>query len=388
MMKKFLKIFVIVFTIIFAFVGITMVGGFLFVKYGWSDVDGQVDSESHIYTHLEEDKNILIEPIIDNKPIIDAKYYSIKEIDILLDYLSEVKLQKSSNYCKMVALSRFADYNANNIFHVYQDVKSENLLTKMFLAVNMRLSENEDYNEMISVCGDAQNFTVDDVVSSIGKIENENIFDWQNTEQWEIISKGIIVDKQIIDQVSSLVGIQSRILVSTAIVEQLRLFYTQRELYEKYFKPLSILASANKMAWGIMSIKENTAIAIEDHLKDKNSEYYLGEEFENILDFKTDNHSNERYNRLASEDHYYSYLYGAIYLKQLIAQWENFGVDIKYRPEIVATLFNIGFQNSFPNNNPQVGGSELTINNKKYSFGSLAFEYYCSGEDSDMFPYN
>ena len=94
-----------------------------------------------------------------------------------------------------------------------------------------------------------------------------------------------------------------------------------------------------------MAIKEKTAIQIENNLKDKNSPYYLGSNFENILDFKTADHSKERYERLTNEhDHFYAYLYGALYIKQVEAQWQASGFDISQRPEIIATLFNISLK--------------------------------------------
>jgi hypothetical protein len=134
-----------------------------------------------------------------------------------------------------------------------------------------------------------------------------------------------------------------------------------------------------------MGIKETTASEIEDHLKDPKSEYYLGENYENILSSLDDN----TYDKLTSEkdNHYISYLYGALYLRQFLTQWQNAGYDIKYRPEIIGTLFNVGFPQSKPNPNPKVGGSAIDVGDGKYSFGSLVYEFYYSGELTDEFPY-
>lgn len=53
----------------------------------------------------------------------------------------------------------------------------------------------------------------------------------------------------------------------------------------------------------------------------------------------------ERIQRLTNEkDHYYSYLYAAIYMKELMTGWKKSGFDISDRPEIVATLYNIIFK--------------------------------------------
>jgi hypothetical protein len=68
-------------------------------------------------------------------------------------------------------------------------------------------------------------------------------------------------------------------------------------------------------------------------------------------------------------------------------QWKKSGFDISDRPEILATLFNVGFEISVPKSNPSVGGSTIKINGKEYTFGALAYEYYYSGEMEDHFPY-
>ena len=87
------------------------------------------------------------------------------------------------------------------------------------------------------------------------------------------------------------------------------------------------------------------------------------------------------------KDHYYSYLYSAIYIKQIKTQWEKAGFPIDNRPEILASLFNLGYQKSLPKKNPSVGGSNFKIREREYTFGSVAYEFYYSGEMSDVFPY-
>ena len=96
----------------------------------------------------------------------------------------------------------------------------------------------------------------------------------------------------------------------------------------------------------------------------------------------------ERYNRLTDDkNHFYSYLYGALIIKEFESQWAKAGYPIDYRPEISATLFNIGFNHSLPKADPAVGGSTIEIEGDKYFFGSLAYEFYYSGELSQEFPF-
>ena len=197
----------------------------------------------------------------------------------------------------------------------------------------------------------------------------------------------MVKDKDVINEVGQKVGVEPRMLISCMIVEQLRLFHSEREVFKKFFEPLKVLGNANKISLGIMGIKEPTAVQIEEHI-----EYYLGKDLENILDYDNigaDNNGDDRFKRLTDDknNHYYSYLYGALYLRQFINQWEKAGYPIKYRPEIAGTLFNVGFSQSKPKSDPKVGGSDITVGDGSYSFGSLAYEFYYSGELMQEFPY-
>jgi len=212
---------------------------------------------------------------------------------------------------------------------------------------------------------------------------------WTNSEEWDVLGQAIIKDSEIIKKASYNAKIDPRILVAILVPEQLRLFNSEREIFKKIFAPLQILGNQNQFSWGIMGIKQETAREIEDNLKNPSSTYYLGKSYENILNFSTstDNINQERFERLTNEkDHYYNYLYASLFVHQIIESWLKSGYDIENRPEILATLFNIGFKNSRPKENPQSGGSLIEINDKQYSFGQLAGEFYYSDELIDIFP--
>ena len=228
------------------------------------------------------------------------------------------------------------------------------------------------------------------VSQSIGKLNNPY---WSTLSEWGILKGAIVKDKTLIYQAATTAGVTPRLIVSELVVEQLRLFYTERESYEKFFAPLKILGSQTQFSWGVMGIKEETAIQIENHLKDRTSPFYLGFSYEHLLNFpsssalNTDEIKQQRFTRLTDQHaHYYSYLYAALYLKQFETQWKNAGYDISNRPEILSTLYNIGFANSKPNSNPQSGGAEIDLGDHKYSFGSLAAEFYNSSELISEFP--
>ncbi len=211
--------------------------------------------------------------------------------------------------------------------------------------------------------------------------------DWISTEEWQTLKVAIAKDKDVIYRVSKETGVPSRIIVTPLVVEQMRLFFSEREIYKQIFAPLKILGNQNQFSWGVMGIKQDTARKIEENLKDTNSVWYLGKKFENVLDFTTSDPDSERFERMTDDkNRYYSYLYGAIFIKQIEKQWDNAGFPISNQPGIIATIYNIGFNNSKPHNNPLLGGAEIEIDKTTYSFGGLAQSFYESDELNEEFP--
>ena len=210
---------------------------------------------------------------------------------------------------------------------------------------------------------------------------------WANSEEWRIFSQAIIKDKKDLEKASLLSGVPARLIVAQLVAEQLRLFYTQRELFKTVFAPLKLLGNQSQFSWGVAGLKQETAQNIETNLKDITSPFYLGKSHESLLDFKTSDTDQERFARIVNGDsRFYSYLYVGLYLKQIITQWQKAGFDISDRPEILSTLYNIGFEHSKPSGDPKVGGSALTIDGELKSFGGLAGEFYYSDELVGVFP--
>lgn len=210
---------------------------------------------------------------------------------------------------------------------------------------------------------------------------------WSNGENWQVIKKAVLKDKAVLERAALISGVKPRLIFVNLAVEQLRLFNSDRESFKKFFEPLKILGSQTKFSWGVMGMKEETAKEVERNLKDKNSIYYLGESFENLLDFKTDDIEKERFIKMTDQrNHFGSYLYAGLFLKQIQTQWKKSGFPIDERIDILATLYNIGFNNSKPNANPKSGGAEIEIEGVKYSFGKLAEEIYNSNELIEEIP--
>jgi hypothetical protein len=221
-------------------------------------------------------------------------------------------------------------------------------------------------------------------------LEQENYL-WLNSPEYIALKSGMKNEKVVLDRVQNETGVSPRLLQSILFVEQMRLFNSERELFKKVFEPLKILGVQSQYSWGVLGLKQETLIQIEENLASSTSPFYLGSDqskkFGELLAFNTEKVDAERFERITdSRNHYFTYLYAALYIKQIEKQWKNAGFDISSRPEILATLYNIGFNNSKPNPNPQVGGAEIEISGQKYSFGRLAYEFYYSDELIEEFP--
>lgn len=212
-------------------------------------------------------------------------------------------------------------------------------------------------------------------------------YPWAQGEEWATLAGAIKKDAEVIKQAARAANLDPRLLTACLVVEQLRLFHSEREVFKQVFAPLIILGNQSQFSWGVMGMKRETAIAVERFLKDKTSPYYLGARFETALDFETTEIEKERFARLVDEhDHYWSYFYSALYLKQLIRQWTVAGYPIDQQVGVLATLFNIGFDHSEPKPNPAVGGAVIKIGEVDYTFGGLAAEFYYSDQLTDLFP--
>ena len=290
------------------------------------------------------------------------------------------KKEEGEFFHDVVILNKYFPKNSFYILNAY--LKSHNLqeAKRMIGAVNLRMQDNPVYLEEIRK-NEGENLTLN--------TRNGSVFEWMNIPEWNVFKEAVTKDKPLIDSVAHLTGVEPRLIVSILVGEQIRLFNSSREAYKKWIGPLKILSVESTFSLGVTGIKIPTAITIEKNLKDRSSTFYLGPQYEHLLDFKSSAIEEERYQRLTTyKDHFYSYLYAALNIKQMKMQWERAGFPIDTRPEIIATLYNIGFEVSEPKANPVVGGSTVMIHNIPYSFGAISYEFYYSGELFDLFPFN
>ena len=356
--RKVFKVFGFGFTILFALIGFFLTTAFLAVKLHVTDDPGAVDYNDRYFQELRD------------------KYgkTSINNSDT-------INYTEASFFHNVLVLNKYYPENSLYILNAY--LKSRNLTEarQMIAAVNLHMKDNQQY------MAEMKDFEAEGSLEST-KQNSGSVFKCMNISEWGDFKLAVAKDKPLIDSVANLTGVEPRIIVAVLVGEQIRLFNSDREAYKKWIGPLKILSVESTFSLGVTGIKVETAQIIENNLKDSTSVFYLGKKYEHLLDFQTNSTEDERYKRLTSyKNHYYSYLYAALNIKQIKMQWERAGFPINDRPEILATLFNIGFEVSVPKANPLVGGSSLMIHDEPYTFGAIAYEYYYSGELFDLFPF-
>lgn len=340
--------------VIVGLVVLAQVAGFFAVKWKWTNVAGAVD------VHNE----------------------ALQQAAARAREAATKRRQEAVTQCKIDTLGVYAKRNAEMISEAYQRTRSRALVEYMVEAAVLRLEdEGTPVRAVLAQCESGR-------PSAEGGGKADTVFPWMQTEDWEVFRDAIIKDKEVIERAARESGVEPRLIVTQLVAEQLRLFNSSREVYKRFFAPLRMLGNETKFSWGVTGIKEETAIKIEQNLKDRQSPFWLGQEYEHLLDFESDEGIEEaRFKRITAKDHYYAYLYAALYVRQVTRQWEIAGYDISHRPDILATLYNIGFARSKPKPNPAVGGATITIADRQYSFGSIGYEFYFSGELVDEFPY-
>jgi hypothetical protein len=365
--RRHAAIFFRIIIYIFAAVGFVLVGGYTAVRLHLTDVSGSTDLNDRYFTALHSQNNDLA---------------AVKTAS------GTASFGELSLWCKLFALKNDSPTDAARVLGAYQKTNSPALALSMIESINERIATGTLLQNDFAAC-DAEWLNVAIAPTASGTVATASVYPWMNTPEWSTLSQAIRKDAPVINNVSAETGVSPRMIAAQLVGEQMRLYNTERELYKSAFAPLNILGSETQFSLGVAGIKTETAIAIENNLDNPSSDYYPGDAYAHLLDFKTSDHNTERYDRITDEhDHYYSYLYAALFIKEAESQWARAGYDISQRPEIVSTLYNIGFAGSHPNADPHVGGATIVIASTTYTFGSLGYDFYYSGELEDVLPYN
>ncbi len=351
--------------IIYAIFGFILSTAYIAIKLNLTNDPGSIDNNNRYFEMVYNKSKALKEHGADLA--VKDKAYLFYKIKILNDYFPQ---------------------NAQAITTLIKQTGDLIQADRMFDAMNLQLIENKEIQKKFK---EGEKYFL--IPSDRGS--EKSLFPWMNIEEWETLRGAIEKDSIQIDSAAHVTGVESRLIVSCLVGEQIRLFNSARETYKKVLAPLKILSLESKFSYGVTGIKPFTAQQVQRNLVDKNSEFYLGKKYEHLLDFNNDTGSAKMaYDTLSINsrllnyrNHYFSYLYAGLILRQIKVQWERAGFDISDRPEILATLYNVGFYMSKPKPDPLVGGSTIKVGDFEYTFGSLAYEFYYSGELSETFPY-
>lgn len=345
---------------LFALAGFAIIGAWAFYQLGFTKDRGAQDRNNRYMLSVGEMEGL------DNANITER----------------QVQERWIRQYVKMAAFSKFYPTNAQLITQAAQYGHDPMLVDRMMAACSMYISDLSEYNKLLK--------KLEAVLASQPQQEAVNVIPWMADVEWEALREAIVRDKSLIIEAGRLTGVEPRLIVGCLIGEQIRLFNSKREQLKKFLGPVKVLNVQSQFSYGVNGIKISTAKAIEEHIKDSTSEYYMGKRYEHLLDYTVEGKAqeDERYNRLVDyRNHLYSYLYTACILHQTMLQWKRAGYDISNRPDILFTLFNVGFAQSQPKPNPVCGGSHITINGQVYTFGAIGFDFYYSGELAEEFPF-
>ncbi len=289
--------------------------------------------------------------------------------------------QWALQYGRLAALARYYPENARLMLAAAQRSGDPLVVDRMLAAARIYM----DQNPALDSLGDR----IEALLVAAPQRQQRNVIPWMDNPEWTVLKQAILRDSALINRAADLTGVEARLIVGCLIGEQVRLFHTDREVLKQYLGPVRTLGVQSQFSYGVNGIKERTAVAVEQHLTDPSSEYYMGRNFEHLLDYPGGvDQTQERYHRLVDYgNHLYSYLYTGCILHQTMLQWRRAGYDISDRPDILFTLFNVGFRQSVPKPNPVAGGSRITIEGRQYTFGAIGFDFYYSGELAEAFPY-
>ncbi len=342
---------------IFALAGMAILGAWAFYQLGFTNDKGGVDENNR---YLADYKNNLVKQ--DSSKIFE---------------------DQMRNYLNLVAISKFYPQNAHLMLDANRYSDRQDGMGQMIYAANMYLMEEESGEQYRQLLKELN--AVLDKYPAAG--DTANLVPWMNEAAWPSLKAAIVKDRAAIEEAARLTGVEPRLIVGCLVGEQIRLFNSKREMYKKYLGPVKVLSVQSQFSFGVNGIKDFTAQKVERNLKDTSSIFYMGKKYEHVLDFNTADHASERYYRLTNyHNHLYSYIYTGCILHQTMLQWKRSGYDISKRPDILFTLFNLGFEASKPSANPQCGGSRIEANGRTYTFGRIGNDFYFSGELAKEFP--
>ena len=190
-----------------------------------------------------------------------------------------------------------------------------------------------------------------------------------------------------INQYSEELGVDSRIVGGIIYVESLRYFTTEKGFIEAKLNSSSFTKELLKLygaTYGVGQMSSDEQRRCIENFNNPNTSFYMGKQFENYLsedDFKKVQEGEETVSDLGiiSRDYKHPDIqvkFIASFVAQIQKQWGKAGHNISNRPDVLATLYNLGFDKSKPKANPKAGGSKNYIFGKTINFGEAVQQWH------------
>jgi hypothetical protein len=197
-------------------------------------------------------------------------------------------------------------------------------------------------------------------------------FEWSQSALWDSTSVALQGDLPMIREAARRMGLSPRLVALPALCEHLRRAESFRETYKRLFTKFIPMGN---LSMGVTGIKPESLGRLLPYCDSADLPLIDSMPLDTIR------------RRLQSPDHSWSYLYAALYMKCVIRQWREAGIDISRRPEIVMTIYNLGLNHCPPRPNPLAGGAVFQLDGVEHSFGSFSREFYWSGQLYPQLPF-
>jgi hypothetical protein len=208
--------------------------------------------------------------------------------------------------------------------------------------------------------------------SSLARSRSSRPFEWTQSALWDSTRIALENDIPMIREAARRMGLSPRLVALPALCEHLRRAESFRETYKRLFTRFIPMGN---LSMGVTGIKPESLERLLPWCDSVDLPLLDSIPLDTLR------------KRLQSQDHSWSYLYAALYMKCVLRQWREAGVDLSNRPEIVMTIYNLGLNHCPPRPNPLAGGAVFQIDGMEHSFGSFSREFYWSGQMYPMLPF-
>ncbi len=257
------------------------------------------------------------------------------------------------------------------------------------VALAKKVTETRDIDRFTKTVSDKKIEILEHMVLNNGKwVLKKNGLWYRNRTLGSGSLKEIGANKDNFIEIGNLLEISPRLIASLCFAEHMR----QRDSYRASMRRMVDRIGATQFLsktklhsfsqW-LCSIKPVTAREVEKYLKDKKSPYYLWEKYEHVLDYKEKWYETNKLVKERLIDDKWNILYAGIIVKMFEQQREKAGFSIAQRPDILTTLYNLGFRLSKPKQNPQAWWADIVLQYTKN--GVVKREQYYYGELAEAF---